>query len=68
MKNWHTEKLLINDANVDFDSKVSITELMKFFQIATFNHSQKIELDHETMLKKSNAFWVVTKMKVILKQ
>ena len=35
-------------------------------QVATFNHSNLIELDHETMQKKSNAFWVVTKMKVLV--
>ena len=66
MKNWHTEKLLINDTNVDFNSIVPVTELMKMFQIATFNHSQQIELDHNTMLEKSGAFWVVTKMKLSL--
>ena len=67
MKNWHTEKFIINDTNVNFDSVVPITELMKLFQIATFNHSQNIQLDHKSMEEKSNAFWVVTKMKLCLK-
>ena len=66
MKNWHTEKFLINDTNVDFNETVSVFEMIKMFQVATFNHSQKIELDHKTMLKKSNAFWVVTKMRLVL--
>ena len=66
MKNLHTEKITINDTNINFNSVVPITELMKLFQIATFNHSQQIELDHETMKEKSNAFWVVTKMKLCL--
>ena len=66
MQNVHTEKLTINDTNINFNSIVPVTELMKLFQIATFNHSQQIELDHDTMLKKSNAFWVVTKMKLCL--
>lgn len=66
MKNWHNEKLLINDTNVNFNSNVPVYELMKLFQIATFNHSQKIELDHDSMQEKSNAFWVVTKMKLVL--
>ena len=68
MKNWHTEKFLINDTNVDFNETVSIFEIIKMFQVATFNHSQKIELDHKTMLEKSNAFWVVTKMKLCFKK
>lgn len=66
MENSYTEKIIINDTNIDFNSKVSVVELMKLFQIATFNHSQKIGLDHETMEKKSNVFWVVTKMKLCL--
>ncbi|MBQ9795687.1 MAG: hypothetical protein IJW36_01820 [Clostridia bacterium] len=66
MKNWHTEKFVINDTNVDFNQNVSITELIKFFQIATFNHSNKIGLDHKSMQEKSNAFWVITKLKLVL--
>ena len=65
MKNWHSEKLIIDDTNVDFTMTVPIIELMKLFEIATFKHSNKIGLDHVTMEKKSNVFWVVTKMKVI---
>ena len=65
MKNWHAEKLTIDDTLVDHTMCVPITELMKMFEIATFNHSNKIGLDHVSMENKSNAFWVVTKMKVI---
>ena len=54
----------INDTNVDFNSVVPVNELIRFFQIATFNHSNEIELDHKTMQEKSNAFWVITKMKL----
>ena len=67
MKNWHTEKFTINDTNINFNSTVPITELIKMFQIATFNHSQNIELDHKSMETKSGAFWVVTKMKLCVK-
>lgn len=65
MKNWHTEKLIIDDTNVDFSMTVPTIELMRLFEIATFKHSNKIGLDHVTMETQSNAFWVVTKMKVI---
>ncbi len=64
MKNWHTEKVLINDTMVNSSAVVPIEELVKLVQIATFNHSQKIALNHVTMLSKSNAFWVVTKIKL----
>ena len=65
MKNWHQEKMIINDTNIDHSNSVPITELMKMFEVVTFNHSNILELDHITMKERSNAFWVVTKMKVI---
>lgn len=68
MKNWHNEKFTINDTNVDFSNKVPLHEIMKMFQVATFNHSNIMGLDHESMIKKSNAFWIVTKMKLCLKK
>ena len=52
MKNWHTEKLVIDDTNCDFSMTVPTTELMKLFEIATFKHSNKIGLDHVSMEKK----------------
>ena len=66
MQNLHTEKFVINDTNVDFDMKLNIIEIIRFLQVATFNHSNLIQLDHSTMQQKSNAFWVITKMKVKL--
>ena len=65
MKNWHTEKLTVDDSYVDYLSKVPVTKLMEMFEIATFKHSNIMGLDHKTMEEKSNAFWVVTKMKLI---
>ena len=66
MKNWHTEKFVVNATNIDSQQAVPITDIIKYFQIATFNHSNLIELDHKSMLEKSNAFWVITKMKLSL--
>ncbi len=65
MKNWHSEKIVIDDTHLDFRENVPITELIKFFQIVTFKHSHLIGLDHLSMQKNSNAFWIVTKIKVI---
>lgn len=66
MQNLHTEKITINDTNVNFEMKLSINEIIRFLQLTTFNHSNKIMLDHKTMQEKSNAFWVITKLKVKL--
>ena len=65
MKNWHSEKIVIDDTNLDFSNDVPITELIKFFQMVTFKHSHIIGLDHSSMQKNSNAFWIVTKIKVV---
>ncbi len=65
MKNWHTEKFTIDDTQTDFSQQVAPTELMRLFEVATFNHSNLIGLDHISMEKNDNAFWVVTKMKFI---
>ena len=66
MKNWHTEKFVVDDTNIACEEFMSIAEILKFFQKATFNHSREMGLDHQSMIEKSNAFWVVTKMKLIL--
>ena len=68
MKNLHIEKIFVNDTNLNHNMQLSITELIRFLQVATFNHSNKILLDHDTMQKESNAFWVITKLKVKLKK
>ena len=67
MKNLHIEKFTINDTNVDFNTRLKISEAIRFLQVVTFNHSNLIGLDHVTMQNKSNAFWIVTKMKLNFK-
>lgn len=64
MKNLHNEKFVVNDTNLDHKMKLSLTEIIRFLQVTTFNHSNDIGLDHKTMQEKSNAFWVITKMKL----
>ncbi len=66
MKNLYTEKVLVDDTQIGFDSKLTITEIIRLMQVATFNHSNLLGLSHQEMLDKSNAFWVVTKLKLVL--
>ena len=66
MKNWHKEIVLTDDTNAGCENLVTIPELVKFFQMTTFKHSTEMGLDHKTMIEKSNAFWVVTKIKLVL--
>lgn len=67
MKNTHTEKLIVNDTEIDFDLKVPAIELMRLLEIATFNHADEMGLDHDTMIERDNAFWVISKMKMQIK-
>ncbi len=67
MKNVYTEKLVINDTQINFGEVVPINEIMRLFEIAAFNHSDLIGLDHASMIKKSNCFWVVSKIKLQIK-
>ena len=66
MLNSYIEKFKINDTDVDFESKLSVAEIIKYLQVATFNHSNLLGLDHKSMEENSNAFWVVTKLKVLI--
>ena len=66
MKNYFAEKLTVNDTNIDFSYQAPIYEILKMIEAATFNHANLIGLDHETMDKQSNAFWIVTKIKLML--
>ena len=65
MQNLYSEKYTTNDVELDVNEKLSITEILKLMQRTTFSHSQLIGLDHQTMIDRDNAFWVITKMKVV---
>ena len=65
MKNLYLEKYTTNDVEMDVNEKLSITEILKLMQRATFSHSHLIGLDHQTMIDRDSAFWVITKMKIV---
>jgi len=65
MQNLYLEKYITNDVELDVNEKLSVIEILKLMQRVTFSHSQLIGLDHQTMIDRDNAFWVITKMKVV---
>lgn len=67
MKNVYLEKLTVDDTQINFNEVVPITEIMRLFEIAAFKHADNIGLDHPTMIKNSNCFWVVSKIKLQIK-
>lgn len=66
MKNYYEESSIVGDVELDYDLKVPVTETMRLIENIVFRHADAIGLDHTTMQKKSNAFWVVTKIKLKL--
>lgn len=67
MKNLHLEKYITNDVEIDVNEKVSTVDILKLLQRVTFTHSKILGLDHQTMIDRDNAFWVITKMKYVLR-
>lgn len=67
MKNVHIEKYITNDVEVDINENVSPLNILKLLQRVTFAHSKVLGLDHQTMIDRDNAFWVITKIKYVLR-
>ncbi len=68
MKNVYVQKVITNDTQADHSFCLPIYEILRLAEVAAFNHANLIGLDHQTMEQKSNAFWIVSKMKLFLKQ
>lgn len=66
MKNSYSEKVEIKDVDIDYDLKVSIPVIMRLLQQTTFTHADSMGLDHTNMIKTSNAFWIVSKIKIAI--
>ena len=66
MKNSYSEKVEIKDVDIDYDLKVSIPVIMRLLQQTTFTHADNMGLDHTNMIKTSNAFWIVSKIKIAI--
>ncbi len=64
MKNVYEKILVLNANDGDFQSKLSIPAIMRFFQVAAGEHSIIMKMDHFTIVEKNNAFWVITKVKL----
>lgn len=64
MKNLYKEKFILDDTYLDFTNNVYIHDIVRIIERVAFNHANLIGLDHATMEKRDNAFWVVTKMKL----
>ena len=66
MDNLYSEKKIVDATCLDMNLNMSILEIMRVVEETTFNHSHIMGLDHEDMLEKSNAFWIVNKIKLAI--
>ncbi len=64
MKNFMTKKLAIQSYYMDFRKKLSLPACMGMFQDIANDHGESLGVDRWSLLKTSNAFWVITKVKM----
>lgn len=64
MKNYLHKKLPILSYYIDFSKKLSLPACMGMFQDIANDHGKQIGADRWSLLKNSNAFWVITKVKM----
>lgn len=67
MKNVLIQKFVTDDTQGDYTATLPIPEILRMAEIVAFNHADALGLNHENMQKTSNAFWIVSKMKVFLR-
>ncbi len=67
MKNTYQEKITTRDTDINFTSLVPVPVIMRLMQQVIYTHADNIGLDHANMIEKSNAFWIVSKIKICLK-
>ncbi len=65
MKNYYELNKLITISDVDSKYNLRIDNLLNIIQdISTF-HSYELKVDRETLVNSSNAFWVLSKLKLV---
>ena len=65
MKNYLQTKHLINISDVDVNYNLRLDYMLNCLQDVTTFHSFELKVDRETMVKESNAFWVLSKVKLV---
>lgn len=64
MENLYRKEFILDANDVDFKSEMSIPAVMRHFQAMAAEHAQIMGMDYFTLKAKSNAFWVITKVKL----
>lgn len=64
MNNTLIEKFSVNYSHVDSDAKLRLDGALDYFQEVTTVHSKEMGIDGETTKTKSNAYWVLSRVKL----
>ena len=64
MNNYYKYQHTVKYSDTDSRYKMRIDRIISHFQDITGLHSTEMGVDGKTLLEKSNAFWVLTKMKI----
>ncbi len=65
MKNYLQKNHLITISEVDSNYNLRLDNMFNYFQDATTLHSYELKVDRESMIKDSNAFWVLSKIRLV---
>ncbi len=66
MKNVYIDKVVTDSTSVDFTYNMPIYEAVRLAMRVALSHAEQIGLGHEIMEQKSNAFWIITKLKMFI--
>ncbi|MBE6780244.1 MAG: hypothetical protein E7545_04615 [Ruminococcaceae bacterium] len=64
MQNFYKTDYTVKSTEIDSNWKMRIDRIVELFQSITGIHSTQMGVDGPTLLKNSNAFWVLTKFKI----
>lgn len=64
MNNQYKTQCKIKYSQVDYNFLMRLDHIFTYFQDVTGDHSNEMEIDSDTMRRTSNAFWVISRMKI----
>ena len=64
MQNFYKTEHIVKSTEVDSNWKMRADHIVELFQAITGAHSIELGVDAPTLLKNSNAFWILTKFKI----
>lgn len=68
MKNYFKTDYVIKYSEVDSNYNLRLDRILDYFQDITGTHSKEMGIDGPTMLATSNAFWILIKIKMVIKE